>query len=86
MEFRADVCDQEIDRIKINMDKFAVEIKGMESLTKMRDLETQRANANQEEMKMSFAREIAALSKTINNIEFKINNTLAAYDQRITLG
>ena len=40
MEFRADVCDQEIDRIKINMDKFAVEIKGMESLTKMRDLET----------------------------------------------
>ena len=52
----------------------------------MRDLETKRANATQEEMKLSFSREIAALAKTINNIEYKINNTLAAYDQRITLG
>ena len=33
MEFRTDVCDQEIDRIKINLNKVLVEMKGIESLT-----------------------------------------------------
>lgn len=54
-------------------------MKSFESLVRMRDVETKRANASMEAMKMDLNTEIIRLENLNSNLEFSTNNKLSDF-------
>ena len=68
-EDRANLCDQRTERLRDDVINCVGDMKNLQSLVHMRDLETKRANEQSNELKLKFAKEVNRLELLINNVQ-----------------
>ena len=82
-KFRFNICDQRIEALERDLKNMTADMKQLDGLMKMRDLETTRANQQVAEIRQSIKSEFARVENIVSNVDFRLANTMQTYDSKV---